>query len=44
MTPLVSALLATGWLFFVSGVLWWHRKVQVMRELGAAYVLVRHRG
>ena len=38
MNPLPSALLATGWLLAVSAVLWWHRKVQVMREFAAAYV------
>ena len=37
MTPLPSALLATSWLLLVTGVLWWHRKVQVMREFAAAY-------
>ena len=40
MTPLPSALLATSWLFLVSVILWWHRKLQVMREFKAAYVPV----
>jgi hypothetical protein len=44
MTPLPSALLATSWLFLVSVILWWHRKVQVMREFKAAYVPVRRGG
>jgi|HubBroStandDraft_5_1064220.scaffolds.fasta_scaffold1368005_1 hypothetical protein len=42
MTPLESALLATGWLFFVFVVFLWHRRVlQAVHELHAAHIPVR---
>jgi hypothetical protein len=41
MTPLLSAVTATGWFFGISFALWWHRSVQVDRALQAVRVAVR---
>jgi hypothetical protein len=41
MTPIVSALLADGWLALVSMLFWWRRKSQVAH--GLALVDVRNR-
>jgi len=40
-TPLISALVAGGWLALVTAFLWWQRRVQVAHEFELVYARVR---